>query len=50
MLRFLLIPLVVIQLFMMFGSPSGDVRVGWDPNGGTSATSSEAVKELKIRD
>lgn len=46
MLRFLLVPLFVIQLFMMFGYFSGDsnfsdVRAGWAPNGGTAGSTSE---------
>lgn len=33
MLRFVLVPAVVIQLFMMLGLPASGVREGWDPNG-----------------
>jgi hypothetical protein len=43
MVRFLLMPLVVIQLFLMFGysadgANSCDIRVGWDPNGAETAS------------
>lgn len=46
MLRFLLLPLVVIQVFMMFGysadgSNASNARPGWGPNGSIAETSSE---------
>lgn len=62
MLRLLLVPLVVIQLFMMYGyvadgsnssdvspgwDPNGsDVRLGWDPNGGTSPDGSSPASDI----
>jgi len=39
MLRFLLLPLVVVQIFMMFGSSPSDVREDWDPNGSEATAS-----------
>jgi len=39
MLRFLLLPLVVVQLFMMFGADTASP--GWDPNGSNSGASTD---------
>jgi hypothetical protein len=51
MLRFLLVPLVVIQLFMVFGyaadgSNSSEVGLGWDPNGSNGRVGSSPAGDI----
>jgi len=43
MLRFLLVPLLVIQIFMMFGFAADDSNFspGWNPNGSTATGSND---------